>query len=130
MVSEIRTLCDGISEIEDLTVIRSFWLAEKKDWDLPAAVIDYDRPIRSDGAESGLDFEDGHSFLLTLAVKREVKKDPFENLEELEEKIKLFEAKLEEKFPGASISFRETDISDITFGKQNALAFTCILEIV
>lgn len=130
MVSEIRTLCDGISEIEDLTVIRSFWLAEKKDWDLPAAVIDYDRPIRSDGAESGLDFEDGHSFLLTLAVKRETKKDPFENLEELEEKIKLVEAKLEEKFPSASISFRETDISDITFGKQAALAFTCILEIV
>lgn len=133
MTTEIKAFCDALDTIPGLTVIRTLYLAEKKDWPLPAVVIDYARPIDEDAKEVGSSERLGDTFFFELGVKisdDEIGADPFKPLEDLEAMLELIKAKIEATFPQASFSFNQDDVLPVMIGKQIALGYTAELEIV
>lgn len=129
MVSQLKRVCGAFDPIPDLTVIRTIWLSEKKDWSLPAVIVDYSRPIFDEGGENGMPLEGGDQFFFELAVKHAENGDPLATLEALEKKWIEVQAALAKAFEQNSISILNADVLDVTFGKQTALAFVCDIEI-
>jgi hypothetical protein len=129
MVSQFRAVIEALNSGTDLVVIPTMRSALKKEYPLPAIVVDYDKPVFEEFAENGPGAMSGNSYLVIIAVKSLTARDPLDELAELEQHLRSCIDALSSAFPQSSISVLDPDIDDILFGKQDALAITFELQI-
>ncbi len=117
MTPQYKSTIAALKTIPGLTVIPSSWLASKKDWPLPAVIVDLENPIFDCRTEDGALVEISTRMSMIFCVKPD-EDDPTIAFAKLENYFWTGLQAIALAFPSKQLAVDLPQIDDFSFGKS------------